>query len=408
MGMRRKACRGKFRLGRLAIGPSLVIAMAALTLPTGAAANVLSQTISSPGPFESITLGNDLSCQVKLSQDTDFSFYPPDTSPGDCGTFLKVNGTVYSPDFANHDDTAADGFSAWTPFSPASQTPVTGSGTASDPFTVVTTANAGASGVSVRERSTYVTGSQTYASQITVLNSTINAVDVTLYKAADCYLANTDFGYGAVNPSTGGVFCTENANNSPTGRTIGFTPGEGPSSHYVETFWDGRPGDGAVPPGLWARIDGSPLSDTCDCTVFQDNGAGLSWSLNVPKANAQQEVSSPQPRLAPGDATVDVRSFLDKGAAFTIGKVKGKKVSVTVPGAGTVDIRDKNAAKKLLLKPSSKTASDAGTIKVKLKLTKTAKKKLKHKHKVKVKAAITFTPSGGPGSTQNKALKVKK
>ncbi len=94
---------------------------------------------------------------------------------------------------------------------------------------------------------------------------------------------------------------------------------------------------------------------------------------------------------------------------FSVGKLNGKKLDLTVPGAGEVRIRDANASKqKVLLKPSSATASRAGTVTVTLKLTRTAKRTLKEKHKVKVKAAITFIPTGGTANTQTKGLKVRK
>jgi len=102
---------------------------------------------------------------------------------------------------------------------------------------------------------------------------------------------------------------------------------------------------------------------------------------------------------------------------ITIGSVKGKKLSVEVPGAGTVEVTDaadtssrgaSAAAKKKLLKPSSATASGAGTVTVALKLTKTAKGKLKSRGKVKVNAAITFTPTGGTANTETAKLKLKK
>jgi hypothetical protein len=122
---------------------------------------------------------------------------------------------------------------------------------------------------------------------------------------------------------------------------------------------------------------------------------------SAPDIGADEYVPPPPP--PPGGAVTPPSN------EFTIGKVKGKKVSVDVPGPGKVDVKDANAAKKkLLLKPSSATASGAGTIQVALKLTKTAKKKLKRKGKVKVKAAITFTPTGGTATSQAKALRVKK
>jgi subtilisin-like proprotein convertase family protein len=102
---------------------------------------------------------------------------------------------------------------------------------------------------------------------------------------------------------------------------------------------------------------------------------------------------------------------------FTIGKLKGKTLRLTVSDAGEIEVRDAAdssasgadaAAKKKRLKPSSATASGPGTVTVKLKLTKTAKKKLKQKRKVKVNAAITFTPTGGTANTESAKLKIKK
>ena len=128
-----------------------------------------------------------------------------------------------------------------------------------------------------------------------------------------------------------------------------------------------------------------------------------------------------------GDPVASTPTAAAPDNTFTIGKLKGKKLKVTVPGPGVIEVRDSReppgratdglaealslgpviAAKKLGLKPSETAADGAGTIKVKLKLTKTAKKKLKKKDKVKVKAAVTFTPTGGTANTETDRLKVK-
>jgi DNA-binding beta-propeller fold protein YncE len=102
--------------------------------------------------------------------------------------------------------------------------------------------------------------------------------------------------------------------------------------------------------------------------------------------------------------------------AFSLGELDGKKLSVTVPGPGEVEVADAAdqnsrwaaaAKRRKLLKPSSATSAAAGTITVKLKLTRTAKKALKRNGKVKVKAAITFTPTGGTANTEIERLKVR-
>src|SRR5689334_5294876 len=94
--------------------------------------------IASAGPLTHVWLGNDLSCQVQHIADApDYEFYGPDIFPADAGTFIAMGGILYAPDFTNHDYTSA-GFllGDYTPFTPISQTPVTGSGTTADPFKV--------------------------------------------------------------------------------------------------------------------------------------------------------------------------------------------------------------------------------------------------------------------------------
>jgi CSLREA domain-containing protein len=100
---------------------------------------------------------------------------------------------------------------------------------------------------------------------------------------------------------------------------------------------------------------------------------------------------------------------------FTVGKLKGMKLTLTVPGPGAVVVNDAQtgtgraiaSAGPKLLKHSSATAAAAGKVIVTLKLTKKGKQKLADKGKVRVKAAITFTPSGGTPRTTTKKLKVK-
>src|SRR5262249_981502 len=96
--------------------------------------------IASAGPLTHVWLGNDLSCQVQHIADApDYEFSGPDIFPADAGTFIAMGGVLYAPDFTNHDYTSA-GFllGDYTPFTPLSQTPVTGSGTTADPFKVIT------------------------------------------------------------------------------------------------------------------------------------------------------------------------------------------------------------------------------------------------------------------------------
>jgi hypothetical protein len=108
--------------------------------------------------------------------------------------------------------------------------------------------------------------------------------------------------------------------------------------------------------------------------------------------------------------------FVNPTNTFTVGKQKGAKLTLTLPGPGTLTVGDAAGAKKgqasaakkkRSLKSSTVTVAAAGPVTVKLKLTKGAKQRLRQKGKLSVKGAITFTPTGGDPGTQTKKLKFK-
>jgi hypothetical protein len=101
--------------------------------------------------------------------------------------------------------------------------------------------------------------------------------------------------------------------------------------------------------------------------------------------------------------------------AFTVGKVKKRKLILTVPGPGSITVANAGgggksaiASAKKLLRTSRATATAAGRVKVALRLTKTAKARLASRGKLKARAAITFTPTGGDPNTQTAKLKIKR
>ncbi|MGH2957460.1 MAG: calcium-binding protein [Solirubrobacterales bacterium] len=247
-----------------------------LVSPSAAPAAVPFKDISSTGPLEHIYLGNELSCQVDLVGDTNLSFFPPDTIPGDCGTMLHTGAVTYSPDWDNHDGTATSGSAAdGTPFTPVSQTDVTGTGTSGDPFSVTTVVQVGATPLSITRTDTYVTGNRFYRSDVQVSNSSDTPVDAVLYHAGDCFLEESDDGFGFFNAATSGIFCSLNPNNSPPGRLIGFEPLDAGSNYLEDQFFT-----------VWEAIDGNPLANTVRPNDFIDNGAGLSWNVTVPALGA--------------------------------------------------------------------------------------------------------------------------
>src|SRR3954447_18226993 len=103
------------------------VAAGALFAAPSALADVPSVNEGAPaGPLTQVSIGNDLSCQVQHTGDTSLELFPSSTTPGDCGTFVAVGGALYTPDFSNHGATATSGLGTRTPYSPVSQTPVSG------------------------------------------------------------------------------------------------------------------------------------------------------------------------------------------------------------------------------------------------------------------------------------------
>jgi hypothetical protein len=242
-----------------------------LVVPVAHAA-VPSQTIASNGPLNKVTVGNELGCQVSHEGDTALELYPSTASPGDCGTFLTVGGVLYAPDFGNHDGSVAVNRITSTPFTAVGQSAVTGAGTSGSPYKIVTTVNAGATGVQVTETDTYVVGQESYRTDVTVSNNGGAALTGTLWRAGDCYLQQSDTGFGFVDAAHQAAGCALSANNSPPSRIEQWYPIT-PGASYFEDGYS----------AVWARISSmQPFPNTCQCTTSIDNGAGISWPVNIP------------------------------------------------------------------------------------------------------------------------------
>jgi hypothetical protein len=225
--------------------------------------------ITSAGPLTDIFIGNNLSCQVAHTGDAVYEMYDPYEQEGDCGTWVLVGGTSYGVYWGDAELT------------PVSQSGVTGSGTSGSPYQVVTVADAGASGIRITETDSYVVGDEFYRTDVQVSNSGNAAADVRIYRGADCYLGGSDSGYGYADPVGKSVACTENQNNSPAGRVEMWTPIT-PASHYQQGHYS----------TVLSNVENhTELTDTCDCSTQEDNGAMIDWNVTVP-AGGNTTVSS--------------------------------------------------------------------------------------------------------------------
>ena len=234
-------------------------------------------TVTITGNPLTIVVGNDTSLQVYNSNVPGTGqFYPPDCTAGetaDAGTFAGIAAVVYGPDFTNHPcGSASNTYTAWTP---VSMTPVTGTGTAVDPFTVVIVVNAGATGVVLTETLTYVNGD----SKATIVLSFVQppppgapaapAATVDAFVGSDLYLADNDrgFSFGAANGAGGHGADTNCVQLQYAIEWLGTTPATAWTAQGYSSVWD--------------EISAGNLDNTVDPTCI-DNGASLEWAgLNV-------------------------------------------------------------------------------------------------------------------------------
>ncbi len=249
---------------------ALALAAVLAATATATAAVPFREIVSAAGPLTGIALGNELSCQVAYTGDARFELFPASAKPGDCGTLLLVGDTLYAPNFSAHDASAASGIGPNTAFTPVSQTPVSGAGTAASPFKVTTVADAGAGIMRITQVDSYIGGQESYRTDTTVQNTGAGAASAILYRAGDCYLQESDTGFGFLD-GAGGVGCSINANNSPPARIEQWFPITGANQYMEASFSE-----------VWAHIaTHTPFPNTTRATEQIDNGAGISWSFTL-------------------------------------------------------------------------------------------------------------------------------
>jgi uncharacterized repeat protein (TIGR01451 family) len=235
-------------------------------------AQAATKDIASGGPLTHIWVGDTLSCQVQHAGDGVYSWYHPGQQEPTCGTrlYLAGSGAVFGP---------LNTYGRDWPWSQDSQTAVTGSGTSADPYAVVTVVDAildpsGAStdtGVQLTQTDTYVVGEESYRTDVRIDNTSGSAVDGILYRSGDCYLQDSDFGYGIHDPVNGSVGCRASTDeDSRVEEWVPITTG----SHYYESYYNSVVS--------WpTNFRGQNFPDTSDDLTHQDNGTGISWSLHV-------------------------------------------------------------------------------------------------------------------------------
>jgi hypothetical protein len=244
------------RVARLLVAAILLAGQLLLFASVATAAD-----ITSTGPLTHVIVTPDLSCQVSHVEDALAEFYGSSTL-GSCGTFVFVNGTLYAPT-----DLPSGSFVvSTTPWTGLGQSPVTGTGTQTDPFRIGTRVEATGTGLQLQQVDSYVLGTQQYRTDIEITNSGAVAQTGVLYRAGDCYLQESDVGFGRVD-GNGPACVSAQTSSSRIQQWTPITPG----SHYMEGQYT----------DVYAHVNGAQFPDTCACDFAFDNGAGLSWPFSV-------------------------------------------------------------------------------------------------------------------------------
>ncbi len=218
------------------------------------------QHITSEGPLTDIGTNLALSCYVTYAGDSAPQFF----AGWACGTFLSVGVGEGSTTYGGRPP--AGGNSTDVLWSPIKLSPATGSGSFQDPYRIEAEARAGDTGLRVQQRDSYVVGQENYRTDLTVVNDSDQVQEVILYRAADCYLQDSDAGYGSYSEAAGAVAC-----RATSGRIEQWYPLTA-GSRYMEDGYN----------TVWASIGaGQDFPNTILEDQFLDNGAGLSWRLQV-------------------------------------------------------------------------------------------------------------------------------
>lgn len=241
---------------------TLVLTMGSvLTGSMHSASAVEAGFITSAGPLTELRTTPDLNCAVRHALDNSPEFYGTIA----CGTFVAVDGQLFGPAYVPAGSSAAPR----TAFTPVSQSVPGGTGTAADPYRVVTTVDLGTTGIRLIQTDLYVSGQESYSTDVELRSTAGSTMNALVYRAGDCYLANSDIGKGSRQGDQ--VACV-----SADGRVEQWIPITEGSQSYEAQFSE-----------VWARIGAQqPFPNTCRCDESIDNGAGLSWFVRVPAAGS--------------------------------------------------------------------------------------------------------------------------
>ena len=269
------------------------------TLAFSAAPALAGEPVALPGEPLTVYVGEQGQMQAFRAGEPSGIFFAPSSTAGDAGFFLAFpddDGTEppelpYEGKVYGFQGNA--GPTGLEPYTVGTQSPVTGSGVAADPFTQVTTysVNTGTAVAEVQQTTAYVGGEQRFRATWTVKNVSAAPLAYKALVAADFYFEGSDVGTGVF---TEGPPRFVGGTNADTGRSGGFVEAPGPSpawSAYQALPWGGDETQ------VWGKVQAAATSTaaTFDNSVVGepvDNAGGVEWDGQTlaPDATATYEV----------------------------------------------------------------------------------------------------------------------
>jgi hypothetical protein len=249
-------------------------ALAAIGLCAAGAAGASAAPVALGGTPMNVYVGELGQLQAFRAGIPDGIYYAPNNTTGDAGFFLAVLDSTNTVFGFN----GSAGPHGTTDYTLGTQGAVTGSGTAADPLTQVTTyRTAATNGLEVTQTTTYVNGSQFFTIAWSVHNAnTMTAAHFKAFTAADFFFDGSDRGTGIY---TQGPPQFIGGTNADTGNSGGFAevPGTTAWSRYQALAY------GSAADEVWGKINGAAASGatpTFDDTVVGeqvDNAGGVEW-----------------------------------------------------------------------------------------------------------------------------------
>lgn len=247
---------------KITIASIALAGLIAATLPVQQAKADSIQSQVAGAPLTLIENTPDLNCNVMHKDDIAPEFYGGTA----CATLVAVDGILFGPAVIP----AGDNASPRETYTQINQQ-TTGAGTFSDPYRTKTEVKLGDTGLTLVQVDTYLNYENSYSTEVKLINQGSTAKNAIIYRAGDCYLNDSDLGYGT--SGQGWVACQAETSNRIL-QWVDRTQDPAIRAKFMQSSYS----------DIWATIGRQEeFTNSCaQCLTYQDNGAGLSWKVNIP------------------------------------------------------------------------------------------------------------------------------